>query len=126
MYYIVCVTNFANVNQDIVINVFANTVAVTNCNLTRTNDNTLSNSFLISPNPATDKVKIELSHTENALTINSIQVYNQLGQHIKTQDLQFINNTASITTSGLPAGLYTLLLNTNQGNTLKKRLVIEH
>ena len=60
---------------------------------------------------------------------NSVQIFNNLGQAIKEEEIQFKEKSVSIKTNDLPNGVYSLLLKsgTSTGSvtgTVSKRFVI--
>jgi uncharacterized repeat protein (TIGR01451 family) len=73
----------------------------------------LSNYFTLWPNPTNDVININIS---NALEIYSIDIYNLVGQQVRT----IKNPTESIDVSGLKTGSYLLKINTNKGSSSNK------
>lgn len=78
-------------------------------------DYVFSDFFTIYPNPVADILNIT---NKKQLEINSITIYNSLGQQVKT----FINanNTTSIDVSQLKTGLYFIKINSDKGSTTSK------
>lgn len=70
-------------------------------------------SFHLFPNPANDLLTIV---TPDQMTINNVLFYNVLGQ----KSLE--SNTTKIDISSLATGVYSVIINTNQGPILKKLL----
>ena len=73
------------------------------------------NSFIISPNPTKNQFTIQL---RDAQELEQVNIYNNLGQLVKTADTKIIKTT------NLATGLYYVEVITNQGKATKK-LVIE-
>ena len=88
------------------------------------NDNNSSigeeKSFILYPNPARDLVTIKMNEekTEPA----SIEVFNQLGQVMRTGDYTISNGSVNVNLSDLPVGFYTLRLITSDGVSSQKFL----
>jgi len=81
-----------------------------------TRDIVLDNSLIqVYPNPAKDKITIDLS---NALTVQEIAIYNALGQLVYTQK----ELTNFIDISSFSKGAYLLKITSNQGVFTKKLL----
>lgn len=70
----------------------------------------------IFPNPASDKVYIQLSGDFGKIT--SIEIYNCIGQF---QETTF--NTSEIDISTLPGGLYNIVITNNNGEKLTKKII---
>jgi len=92
--------------------VFTRTVVVTSLN-----NNELSQSIQIYPNPAKDKISVQSNHIN---IIQSIQILDTKGVEIarSSENVQEINLTS------VPKGLYLVLVKTSEGNAVKK-LIIE-
>jgi len=75
-----------------------------------------NNSFHLSPNPATNKLNIELNGFETA----KINILNNAGQTVISN--QFDNRINAIDVSTLPAGIYILKV-TNNSQTLIKKFI---
>ena len=78
--------------------------------------------FQIWPNPADNVLVAEA--LEATTDLMKIQIYNNLGQLIKEDDLQFKNKKAEIRTADLPNGVYLLLFKNSHSETSSKRFVI--
>jgi hypothetical protein len=78
------------------------------------------NSFTLYPNPVKDLVTIKMDEekTESA----SIEIFNQLGQVIRTGEYTISNGVVNVDLSDLPIGLYTLRLVTSNGVSSQKFL----
>ncbi|MES2865066.1 MAG: T9SS type A sorting domain-containing protein [Bacteroidota bacterium] len=66
------------------------------------------NSVKLSPNPVTDILNIE-----NDYQINSIKIYNQLGQMVFGKEIN--NNTTQLDLSVINSGIYNVLIETEKG-----------
>lgn len=71
-----------------------------------TNDSTLQ-SFSIYPNPVTDKLNIKSFDFE----LNTIEIFNVLGERISTNDTTGAENNFEINTQNLESGMYILKIN---------------
>jgi len=69
------------------------------------------------PNPAVDLITIEKN---NSTTIQSIDIYNLLGQLVKTIATNEINTSLAIDVSDLKTGTYLIEITTNEGKAMKK------
>lgn len=78
--------------------------------------------FQIWPNPADNVLVAEA--LEATTDLIKIQIYNNLGQVIKEEELQFKNKKAEIRTADLPNGVYLLLFKNSNSETSSKRFVI--
>lgn len=67
-----------------------------------------SNNIKFSPNPATDILNIE-----NDFQINSIKIYNQLGQEVYTKDVK--SNQIQLNLSAFTSGIYSMLIESENG-----------
>jgi hypothetical protein len=76
------------------------------------------------PNPANDFVLLAVGVTELISEYKSINIYNQLGQLIREEELSFKNNETKLSTSELPNGTYLLSIATTRGYYIKKSLII--
>lgn len=85
-------------------------IARTSIQALQIQDNIFTDFFAIYPNPVEDVLNII---NKNQLEINSLEIYNTLGQIVQT----IINaeNIASITVSQLKTGLYFIKINSNTG-----------
>jgi hypothetical protein len=68
----------------------------------------IMNSIKLSPNPVTDILNIE-----NEFQINSIKVYNQLGQMVFGKEIN--NNNTQLELSNINSGIYNVLIETEKG-----------
>lgn len=93
----------------------------TNCNVVSVSEISSDKQFNVYPNPANDKVFIDV---EPKVTVESITLYNSKMQVVSKELLQQNGkSTYQMNTASLPAGLYFISVNT--GNTIKtKRLVL--
>ncbi len=77
------------------------------------------------PQPAKDKVTIELVANDIADNYTFVVLYNALGQAIRKEELEFTKNTIKqVDISDLPSGYYTLRLHTTKGYVINEVLVI--
>ncbi len=95
------------------------TVVVYSTSTATDNQNTWQQAVQVFPNPVDDILNISLGETKGT----SLQLQNALGQTVITDIIQD-RNTAKLNVSILPAGVYTLTINTEKGNVTKK-VVIE-
>lgn len=77
-------------------------------------DSFVQSNFSVYPNPSNGIINISL---DNNLQLEKVNVYNQLGQLIKTE----VNSVLNIT--GLPYGTYYVEVHTNQGKATKKVMI---
>lgn len=89
-------------------------VRVYNLTAVLASDSFVQSSFSIYPNPSNGIINIAL---ENNLQLEKVNVYNQLGQLVKTAE------TNVMTTTDLATGTYYLEVVTNQGKATKKLIV---
>ena len=77
-----------------------------NCTFERSrrNGNTKTNRLLIYPNPATDWITV--SYVPNSLPEQSFQLFNMLGQVVKTVMLPKDQNVVLTRLEEIPAGVY--------------------
>jgi hypothetical protein len=80
-------------------------------------------SLSIFPNPANDKVNIQLPESWQGKDI-SIKIINQLGQEIINKQLKNASQVETINVSNLPYGLYTIRLVNTDGTTESRKLKI--
>jgi len=73
--------------------------------------------FTLFPNPAGRNVTVAL---QNDSAVQSIQIYNLLGQQLQNVTPAFENREMTIDVSGLESGTYLLQIKTNKGKTSKK------
>ncbi|MBK7426906.1 MAG: T9SS type A sorting domain-containing protein [Saprospiraceae bacterium] len=76
------------------------------CQSTSTNENIISKSLKLFPNPASNFIQINIENP--GASSNQIQIFNSYGQCIEKLDL--ISNNQRLDISGWPAGLYNLIL----------------
>lgn len=86
-------------------------IAKTSIVALNTLDTTWNDSFLIYPNPVKNILTIE---DKRQSEINTISIYNTLGQLVQTY-INKTNNSASIDVSQLRTGLYFIKINSEQG-----------
>jgi hypothetical protein len=88
----------------------------------------LNNKLKISPNPASDNLELKYSPLPEALEGEAMKatIYNNLGQAIKEDELQFKDGKAMLNTSELKNGVYVLKLTlpSSASGTVSRRFVI--
>ncbi|MBI5325214.1 MAG: T9SS type A sorting domain-containing protein [Ignavibacteriae bacterium] len=95
------------------------------------NNFTINSGIKVYPNPFTSKVTINLSSLKQGNSINSIVVFDIMGNNIKTfASNEFNNQNSEIIWDGkdnagnnLPNGNYLLVINTNNGTIILKLLI---
>lgn len=97
--------NFDDIRVDINNNIYAGI-----------NEYTLDNAFVIYPNPASNKVNIQL----NKFNAATVEITNQLGQIVKSLQLESNNETIDI--SDLNSGIY-FVKTTSENKTSVKKLI---
>jgi hypothetical protein len=105
-------TNNANIYFDYNFPITTNTYTTTVAALS-TQDFDFGTYFTLYPNPANDVLNIQ---TKQDLPINSIEVYNQLGQVV----LAVTNSVNSIDVTDLASGTYFVKVNTEKGSANAK------
>src|SRR3970040_2507785 len=87
-------------------------------NLTLGNEDFVIESFKMYPNPAKEYLMIELPIM---VTSGVVQVYDNLGRVVRNQKVTAVDN--AVNTSDLTAGLYTVVIRTDYGNSTKTLIV---
>jgi hypothetical protein len=82
-----------------------------------TSDFDLKNAVVLYPNPAQNTVNINVVSEVN---LESISIYNPLGQLVKTLIANEINTSLSLDVTALKTGTYFMEINSNYGKTTKK------
>ncbi len=82
-----------------------------------TSDFDLKNTVVLYPNPAENTVNVSVAPSVN---IQSISIYNPLGQLVKTLTANEINTSLAIDVTTLKTGTYFMEINSNQGKKTKK------
>jgi Secretion system C-terminal sorting domain len=101
-------------NSNIGVQIFGGT----NCDvLLSANSNTIEDSMVLYPNPAINTININVA---SGVIIESIAVYNPLGQLVKTLVTSELNSSLSIDVSALKTGTYFMEITSNNGKTTKK------
>jgi uncharacterized repeat protein (TIGR01451 family) len=109
------IQNTAKIYFDYNLPIVTNTTATTVVALTTQNFD-LDSNFIISPNPVKNELKISANSN---LKVNSISIYNTLGQLVKTIPNQ-IQPTLSLDVSELNNGTYFLSIQTEKGKMTQK------
>lgn len=110
------IENTASIYFDYNFPIITNTTSTTFENLLKT-DNFDRTPFELYPNPAKNVITISIS---SAITIQSIAIYNPLGQLVKTLTDAELVSSSSIDVSTLKTGTYFMEINSNQGKTTQK------
>jgi hypothetical protein len=79
--------------------------------------------WLLYPNPTQGLLYLNLNEQANETHIK-IRVLNSLGALVQAQELELKSNTATLQTNTLPDGIYTLLIDGGNDNTVSKRFVV--
>lgn len=107
------INNTANIFFDYNAPITTNTYTVTVFNPLSTNDFEFGNLFTISPVPAKNNLNITI---KSPVTVTAINIYNTLGQLVKSTE----NNFESIDVSGLKTGNYFIQITSDKGTTSSK------
>ena len=91
--------------------------ATVSSNCTLDNQDVSSNQMTLTPNPTTGILNVIF---ETGTSINEINIYNPLGQLVKTLTANEINTSLAIDVSALKTGTYFMEINSNFGKTTKK------
>lgn len=78
----------------------------------------------IYPVPADDYLRIEISNLELFREYTYLIIYNQLGQIVSEEELNFKENTIRLNTEELKGGVYSFTLKSGKSETVSKRFVI--
>ena len=100
-------SNLANIYFDYNFPIITNTATTTIAALINPNFE-FANYFSLYPNPSTNELNINL---KSAIEINSIQIYNTIGQLVTVQT----GNALKVDVSNLKSGNYFIKINTNEG-----------
>ncbi len=79
---------------------------------------------IIYPNPATNEVTISRPDAIKG-SYTTISLSNTLGQIIRTESLQWMNQTETFPLAGLASGVYVLTLQDKSGNTLTTQKIVK-
>ncbi len=82
-----------------------------------------NDNLIISPNPTSDKLNIQFTISDLDKEFTKAEIINSIGQLIKVIDLNYTDNAAVISTNELPAGVYHLLVK-SQNQSINRRFVI--
>jgi hypothetical protein len=86
-------------------------------NTNSTSDFDLKNSVVLYPNPAKNTININVASEVN---LQSISIYNTLGQLVKTMSVNDKNSSSAIDVSSLKTGTYLMEINATEGKVIKK------
>ncbi|SHJ27367.1 conserved repeat domain-containing protein/Por secretion system C-terminal sorting domain-containing protein [Flavobacterium haoranii] len=106
-------SNNANIYFDYNFPITTNTYNTTINNVLNNQDFVFENEFVLYPNPANEIINIS---TKNQTEINSVEIYNLVGQIV----LAIPNTTNKIDVSNLETGTYFIKVNTEKGSTTTK------
>lgn len=84
--------------------------------------NDLFKTVVLTPNPASDILKIQLYGFENAIS-STVMVYDGQGQVIMTKEMK--SNTTNLNTTNLPEGIYIVNVNID-GEVFNQKIVVLH
>ena len=106
-------SNNASIYFDYNFPIVTNTYTTTINNVLNNQDFAFENEFLLYPNPAKDILNIS---TKNQTEIQSVEIYNLIGQVV----IAIPNSTNKIDVSSLEAGTYFMKVNTKKGSSTTK------
>jgi hypothetical protein len=86
-------------------------------NTNSTSDFDLKKMVILYPNPATNTVNINCA---SGVSLQSISIYNPLGQIVKTLTDNEINTSSTIDVTALKTGTYLMEINATEGKVIKK------
>jgi hypothetical protein len=86
-------------------------------NANGTSDFDMKNAVVLYPNPATNTININVA---SGVSLQSVSIYNTLGQLVKTLDDTDLNALLPLDVSVLKTGTYFMKINSNNGKTTKK------
>ena len=76
------------------------------------------------PNPASDFLEISVSNPELLKDFKTLSIYNNLGQLVREEDLDYTGRKINIKTTELKDGMYFIKLGSVNSGTVSKRFVI--
>lgn len=88
--------------------------------------NPLYGSVKIYPVPAREELTLEFASSEISSRFKELTIYNHLGQKVRSAELCFKNQTATIATGDLDNGIYFIELQDVFGQRVCRRFVIEN
>lgn len=83
----------------------------------------LTENLKVFPQPAQNEINLKFE-IKNPNEFTEVEIFNNLGERVKKQNIEFNNKQSSIKTEDLSEGVYFLSLKNNNGITIKKRFVI--
>jgi len=110
------------VKQDICGNIKYDTVIVYASGVGLVSSSAVENSIKMYPNPVNDLLNIESEVFKEEEF--KLQIYNNLNQIVREEDINFKNKNVLIKTNELPNGVYLLSIKNNQSGSFSKRFVI--
>ncbi len=108
--FTLCAYTKLTTDQDTANDKTCKTISLTNVGI---NENVTSTNVMISPNPAKDKLTIEINSNKE----QRLEIVNIIGQTIYTS---FVTKKTIVNTSALPNGMYILKLSTDKETVVKK------
>ncbi len=88
-------------------------------------DKDLISQFNLYPNPANGEVFIEIEWVKNTGRTMELEVFDNLGRRVSNTSINH-SGTVNLDVQGLPAGLYTVLIRSNNGQPLaRKKLILK-
>ncbi|MFO0356228.1 MAG: T9SS type A sorting domain-containing protein [Sphingobacteriaceae bacterium] len=83
----------------------------------------LTQNLKVFPQPAQNEINLKFE-IKNPDEFTEVEIFNNLGERVKHQTIEFNNKQSSIKTEDLAEGVYFLSLKNHKGITIKKRFVI--
>ena len=80
------------------------------------------NNITISPNPSNGLITLA---KPSGLDLEQAVVYNVIGKQVKSINLETMTDSKPIDLSTLASGLYLVNIQTSNGNTITKKLIIK-
>jgi hypothetical protein len=97
-----------------------------NCGTVGVDEQEMSNSLTVYPNPATGNVSVSFNLLNSADI--KLQVVNSIGQVMDVKKLGILNSgdqSFNYSTDGLPKGLYFFMINSGNDHSMTKKVVIQ-
>ena len=84
----------------------------------------MNDELKIYPNPANDFIELKIEDEKLNISETQIYIYNNLGQLIREEELEFKEGKATLNTKDLENGVYVVRLISGSYGTVSKRIVI--
>ncbi len=84
----------------------------------------LNDELKIYPNPANDFIELKIEDEKLNISETQIYIYNNLGQLIREEELEFKEGKATLNTKDLESGVYVVRVKSGSYRTVSKRMVI--